>query len=419
MSATAYTIPEDADIISFPKYGMEIHDCNTYEGSEIPPPSVDTPLSHIEQTRGIVCEGSKIICKSFPNTREYDGIPEGLTDTNIYDFDWTKALEVTLLMVFNHENKWFLRTTKHLDAFESYWLEEKSFGEIFVETLENYGCTFEGLCAQLDKERVYSFSLPFTGMNCMVSKNNDQHIYYCGSFLKNGEDYKPQYENVLPFETLPLLSFNGIQELENSLKEAEVVTKFSSPEGDREFTEYRFQGFIGIEKPKAGVPFFVPRVIKIYNKRYKEKLDAKNIENKLLYEYLKVRCDENGVEDFVQRYKDSPIIETTEAYEQNISEICKTIHEIYMDKFFKKKKDLPKYHPVAWKVLQNLHAWYIQEKNKCEGGRVVVSLREVSESVDCLSANDLRRLICSFMTNRLELQNRAHRRNGEVQEKKE
>ena len=369
---------------------MDIYDFNNYNSDSVPPSSFNAKLSDIEQTKGIVCHDDRIVCKAFPNVREYVGIPEDMTNEDINNFDWNISLEVTLLMIFNYNGKWYLRTTKNLDAFKSFWLEEKSFGQIFVETLDQlYGYSLELLYSQLEKERVYTFSLTFTGLNCMVMNNKERHIYYCGSFRSNGEDFTSQYVDTIPeLEVLPLLNFGGISDMNSFIEHALVI-------GDK-YPEYHYQGIIGVEKTKG-----CPRVIKIYNKQYKEEVDAINLRNKLLYEYLQIRGNENQLENFYQTYAQSSITDTTDEYERTIEEICKTIFEIYVSKFVKKEKNIPKLHPVCWRILRDIHAQYISEKKIHKEGST--RLERVEAYVDNLSANDLRRLIYSFMKNKLVL----------------
>lgn len=94
----------------------------------------------VKKCRGAVFLKDKFICSSFKYTPEYncDIDKEYLTaliTPNIQDIKITPAYEGTLIRLFCIKNQWFISTNKKLNAFESRWSCNKSFGELFEDFL--------------------------------------------------------------------------------------------------------------------------------------------------------------------------------------------------------------------------------------------------------------------------------------------
>ncbi len=65
-----------------------------------------------------------------------------------------KCYEGTLIMVFNHNGKWYVTTRRCLDAQKSTWIRDKSYYEMFTEAMEGK-FSFE----ELNKDYCYHFVL--------------------------------------------------------------------------------------------------------------------------------------------------------------------------------------------------------------------------------------------------------------------
>ena len=130
------------------------------------------------------------------------------------------------------------------------------------------------LTSKLDKLRTYTFSMPFTGFNCLICTPPQRpQFYYCGSFSKDGKDFISAYDEKDTFlSSLPkqdVLIFKDAEEL------ILFVKNLSKTEG---------QGVIGVQKTNS-----TPIVVKVYNDEYKKEYDKRMKQNELLYEYLKIR----------------------------------------------------------------------------------------------------------------------------------
>lgn len=89
----------------------------------------------------------------------------------IKDKDWShvtvqKCYEGTLIMVFNHNDKWYVTTRRCLNAQESTWIKNNSYYEMFTEAMEGK-FTFD----ELNKNYCYHFVLVHHKNRNIVSYN--------------------------------------------------------------------------------------------------------------------------------------------------------------------------------------------------------------------------------------------------------
>jgi hypothetical protein len=105
----------------------------------------------------------------------------------LQDKDWNsvvvqKCYEGTMLLLFNHNDRWYISTRRCLDAGESVWIKNKSYKEMFDESLgEDFSYD------NLDKNLCYHFILVHHQNRNIVSYND------------LGKEYKELY-HVLTFE---------------------------------------------------------------------------------------------------------------------------------------------------------------------------------------------------------------------------
>lgn len=391
---THFTLPQNAEIVyadgSYVVRHLDLYGKGPQAGI----------LTNEEQTRGVVFKAEDlsdqdIICKVFPNTREL--IEEFPEPENIKNYNWTVAKEMNSLSLFFDNGEFHLKTTKQMDAFRSHWIDELSFGRIFVEALKNFegtnpfnvqGCTkraFEHereenvvvinyLSSFLDKSRTYTFSLPFTGFNSLICTSPPHPVfYYCGSFSKDGKEFTSAYDEKDPFlVSLPKQDLLSFETTENLLSFVKNLPKELG------------QGIIGIQKTTS-----TPIVVKIYNKEYKEEYDRRMKQNDLIYEYLQIRTDDPRRQNFLVEYPE--LTDIIEEYDAIIDDITDQIFSMYQMKFVK-KQELPIVHQLIWKIIRDLHSFYCKDRK-----RNIIRPEVVQEKVDSLSANDIRRLVLNFM----------------------
>ena len=91
---------------------------------------------------------------------------EFLKEKNLENVIIQKCYEGTLIMVFNHENKWYITTRRCLNAQESTWIKNNSYFEMFMEAMDG---KFE--FDELDKDQCYHFVLVHHKNKNIVSYN--------------------------------------------------------------------------------------------------------------------------------------------------------------------------------------------------------------------------------------------------------
>ncbi len=115
-------------------------------------------------------ETNKIICYGTNCLRTINDFEE-LNSFNKDTLSFEKYYDGTLIKVFYHEGKWNYSTNGYINAFDSYWISEKSFGELFMECVED---NFEN---RLEKGNCYSFILIHPD-NRHVVNNNEKKIIH-------------------------------------------------------------------------------------------------------------------------------------------------------------------------------------------------------------------------------------------------
>ncbi len=121
-----------------------------------------------------------------------------------------KCYEGTLIIVFNHNNKWYTSTRRCFDANESTWIKGNSYGQLFAEaTSKNF--TFD----DLNPDFCYHFILVHHKNKNIVSYSNlgDEysdvyHILTTEKYTMNEVEFVIQ--NV---KTIPEENFNNIDEM--------------------------------------------------------------------------------------------------------------------------------------------------------------------------------------------------------------
>ncbi len=133
--------------------------------------------------------------------------------------DWNniiiqKCYEGTLIIVFNHNNKWYISTRRCFDANESVWVKNNSYGKMFSETIESK-FTFD----DLDTSYCYHFVLVHHKNKNIVDYGDDEykqvyHVLTTEKYTMNEIQFT--IPNVM---TIDEEKFNNIDELISKLND--------------------------------------------------------------------------------------------------------------------------------------------------------------------------------------------------------
>jgi hypothetical protein len=117
----------------------------------------------------------------------------------------SKCHEGTMLIIFNHNDKWYVSTRRCLEASESKWIRNKSYGEMFDETIKDK-FSFN----DLDKENIYYFVL----------------VHYKNRNIVDNSQIGENYKNVIHTMTLQKYTLKEINYVINDLVTTPVEVKF-------------------------------------------------------------------------------------------------------------------------------------------------------------------------------------------------
>lgn len=135
-------------------------------------------------------DNHSLVCYGFPKTKEVkvDQPLELQTDKILA----SEYIDGTLLRAYHDGVKWSLSTSGTIDAYGSYWISSKSFGELFDEFLGRiYGknTTFSQseLARGLDVDCTYDFILSHPSVH--LDQTRKPYLYHVGTFSNKGFSY--------------------------------------------------------------------------------------------------------------------------------------------------------------------------------------------------------------------------------------
>lgn len=281
--------------------------------------------------KGIVNEGDKIICKTFSYCPEYpitniDKLKEILCEKdNLKEGSrYFQSIEGCMLTLFFYKNKWHLKTNRKLDAFQSKWGCDTSFGEIFMMSLvsmidrglvdcgraikyENKDDVFDLYTSFLDTSKIYCYIVKNIKENRLVCKVGEPEMFFIGEFQKDKLLKTNSSFIKYPFELYPK-DFNDLLE----------QTKLISHENG--------QGVIVYMKDDTQ--------IKIMNEKYMEYFNIRNNCFDIYKRYFELRMDEEKVSKLYELYPE--YIEVFQYYEKLIVDVAKNIYDAYTNRYIKK-----------------------------------------------------------------------------------
>jgi hypothetical protein len=320
----------------------------------------DSP-EEIKKQRGMIKDKEEqTIVTSFGYTNEYteadlDTLQEKLGN-QMNDWVFHYAVEGTLLRMFYFNDQWYLCTHKKLNAFRSRWSCKQTFGELFVESLEEIydrKLVLEWLQEQLPKDKVYFFLVRANTQNRIVCHahhlKRSENIVFLGhyglghheegsfQFYQKGEC--PDSLAVLRIMESPPLVPTLISNVEDMCKVVQGLDPFL------------YQGVIGFHK--GGFDTF-----KFLNTDYVRYFNVRGNNPNLRFRYLEVRNQPEQLKLLYVLYPKYTIL--FNEYESTLFEIAKVIYQFYVNRYIKNQYiTLPR---EEYLLLKKCHQWYLQDR---------------------------------------------------------
>lgn len=315
----------------------------------------------VKACRGLVYEGNTLLFPSFGYTEEYncDTFPPAFKEETLSSSYIFPSYEGTLLRVFYHDkyNKWYVSTHRKLDAFQSRWLANETFGcqfqKLVVEMMKNkssfsepvlpeeFISTYVSFFDSLDRNHVYLFLLRPQQENRLVSdapsQNNERLLHI--ATIKNRKSF--DFEDILPSITKPYrLNFSDINELKHYVQHVDF---------------HQQQGVILFYKDEKTETF---RHFKLMNSNYQEYASVRGNDHNLLVRYLQIRSVPSYCKMLFEIYPER--VNEFYTYETIIQQIAKRIHHAYIQRFVNKQYVVVS--PLEYQIVKECHGWHIADR---------------------------------------------------------
>lgn len=319
----------------------------------------DSSNPRVKECRGLVTDLSgNVVLKTWGYTPEYQCID---TNTNMFIQmfpDTTKykifeSQEGCLIRIFHHNEKWYITTHKKLNAYKSSWSSKQSFGEIFELALHSYynnNKTFQDrvgselssprevvdkFVGTLDKSRSYMFLVRNTAENRIVCHPPaDYTLYYTGSFLLDGTDFKfIDVDIPTPVEH----RFDSVDEMMTYVKSCDP---------------YQLQGVVYI--PMDGQSL---SPVKVVNAAYWDLFHLRNNEPSVKFRYLEIRTTVD-VDKYRALYPE--YAPSFDKYEDILSGVVQNIYDCYVRRFI--KKEFATVPQEQYPIVQQCHSYYLHHR---------------------------------------------------------
>ena len=336
----------------------------------------------VKRSRGLVFDkaSKKIVVSTFPYTEEVTDhketqVPvvqkillsgEEPSEQHLKDVEkglkgnlgsllgtYYETYEGCVIRVFYYANKWYVATTRKLDAFKSRWASKTSFGTLFEEALERrreqYGepeqeserkeNAISWLTRKLQTFEVYTFLLTNCMENRIVCRYEVPEVYHVGTFpMITWDTEKPHYDASPSFapglKHIPApkkLSFRDVAEAMDYVQGVDIN---------------RLQGVILYSGGN--------RQLKILNSEYHRLYSLRGNEPSLGFRYLQVRMRSKDRQNIRSLYPES--VPKFEEYENLIFDACMSIYKSYVLRYIKGTHVvLP---PEEFHVMKEAHERY-------------------------------------------------------------
>lgn len=317
----------------------------------------ETSPEEVKRCRGAVFDtGNNLISTSFPFSVEIaDSETEKIQSLLAPIFNscsFYHSYEGCLIRMFNYGGKWYISTTKKLDAFKSKWACRKSFGDLFIEAVDRahhrhlllkaimkIPCpeeelalktvTIEWLTSHLDKDKQYMFLLQNNMENRVMCQYKTPKVYHVATFGINQEPVSLETPLPIPFHQEE--KFNSIEDLISFVRSSDPLLL-------------------------QGIVVFAPGNVqyKILSSAYLETALLRNNEPSIKFRYLQLRMNLDQNKQFRDLY---PEFEADfEEYENLIFDASTFIYNSYVNRYIKGLfVSVPQ---EEFGIMRQAHEWY-------------------------------------------------------------
>lgn len=261
-----------------------------------------------------------------------------------------KCYEGTILVVFNHNNKWYISTRRCLDSSKSNWVKNLSYKDMFYDTIKG-----KFSMSDLDENYCYHFILLHHMNRNIVNYKNlgkeYKEIVHIGTYEKYTlNQINVNIPNTIPIEDIDVNSVDEMKAKLNSISATDDAVKNITTEG------YMIKVYNNKEKTGEFIQFKVQT--DLYQRILKIKPNNNNIDQIYLELYQKDLLAE--FIPYFTKFGNNIIKRIDNA----VKTLAREILDIYHDTRQKKNGELYKALKVAYKkTLYELHGKYMEYRS--------------------------------------------------------
>lgn len=295
--------------------------------------------------KGYVFAANELVFKSKPYPKTLNDVTE--LDEDISRCNCYMMLEGTCIRLFYFKNKWYITTTRKLNAFNSKWGPD-SFGDLFTKMIkEKTKLEIDDFLNTLNKDIKYAFLIGTSKYTRIVSPvYSDVKLLY--TLDKNNKPVHLKSFEKWYVKKLPVSSKNEIKEIVENLQ-----FPFSTGYG------------LYIESKS--------RTYKIQNTEYQKYAKLRNNFPSVMFAYLNVYFDQEKREEFEKLYED--FSDEFKKYNTEITKIAEDITKKYYRRFAKKEDMVVS--KQEHNILYHVHGLYLKNKTPITSANVLEVISEL------------------------------------------
>jgi hypothetical protein len=254
----------------------------------------------------------------------------------------------------NDQPVWRLSTSKAVNAFESKWNTEVSFGQMFTDLLSKYHLSLSTFCENLNSSYSYSFMMVHPDMHNIVSSNSNGNLYLVGVYDVDN------YQHI-DIDFAHQQMFNSFNNLVSKID----TTRYNS------FEElYQLFGRIGNGTSVGEIITDVNyNYYKVLNKDFSSVHNANCVAHNDVEGYFQLRNEPTAKELYENMFPDK--VYGNQLVEEEIKKVVKTLHSLYVQKFPMKQNIGHLDKPIDVFLRHVIHNYYMQTKEKIKFDKVL------------------------------------------------
>lgn len=309
----------------------------------------------VQECNGIIMNKNNlnIVCYSFDKCSDKLEIPENFNKDKVY---FENAVEGTLMRLYFYNDQWIISTKKCIDANKAFWMNKRSFLELFKDCENVIGKKITEI-DDLNKNYCYSFIIVHPENNIVI-KYIEQAIFHIAT--RDMTSFNEIDQNIGINKLPRSLISNSI----NSFVESVIASNNTSYEGvvfiDENYNRWKLRTAI-----------------------FNHARELWGNTNNRMFRYMELRKDSNLLHEYLMYFPYDR--ESFYSYEYKIKTLTNDILSTYINKHVLKTIDkVPFYYS---RIIYKLHGDFFKTKIRTDFNKVGMALLEIDAKLLCFIMN--------------------------------